>query len=89
MEISCAFATSPATPRHVAIAEDLGYRRAWSYDSPALYPDVWMTLALAAAFTIGWRSDGTSTPGPSPIFDVCPAASAKVIHTSGYSAGES
>ena len=51
MEISCAFATSPATPRHVAIAEDLGYRRAWSYDSPALYPDVWMTLALAAGQT--------------------------------------
>ena len=51
MEISCAFATSPATPSHVAIAEGLGYRRAWCYDSPALYPDVWMTLALAAEQT--------------------------------------
>jgi 5,10-methylenetetrahydromethanopterin reductase len=35
----------------VAIAEDLGYRRAWCYDSPALYSDVWMTLALAAEQT--------------------------------------
>ena len=35
----------------MAIAEDLGYRRAWCYDSPALYSDVWMTLALAAEQT--------------------------------------
>ncbi len=51
MEISCAFATSPDTPRHIAAAESLGYRRAWCYDSPALYPDVWITLALAAEQT--------------------------------------
>jgi 5,10-methylenetetrahydromethanopterin reductase len=51
MDISCAFATSPATPGHIQLAEDLGYRRAWCYDSPALYPDVWMTLALAAVRT--------------------------------------
>ena len=51
MEFSCAFATSMDTPEHVALAERLGYRRAWLYDSPALYPDVWMTLALAAERT--------------------------------------
>lgn len=51
MDYSCAFATSPDTPTHVAAAEQIGYRRAWCYDSPALYPDVWMTLALAAART--------------------------------------
>jgi 5,10-methylenetetrahydromethanopterin reductase len=51
IEISCAFATSPHTPEHIALAERLGYRRAWCYDSPALYPDVWMTLALAAERT--------------------------------------
>jgi 5,10-methylenetetrahydromethanopterin reductase len=51
MDISCAFATSPDTPRHIAVAEELGYRRAWCYDSPALYPDVWMTLTLAAQQT--------------------------------------
>jgi 5,10-methylenetetrahydromethanopterin reductase len=51
MDISCAFATSMDTPDHVALAERMGYRRAWLYDSPALYPDVWMALALAAERT--------------------------------------
>src|SRR5579862_7782064 len=51
MDVSCAFAPSMATPDHVALAERLGYRRAWLYDSPGLYPDVWMTLALAAERT--------------------------------------
>lgn len=51
MEISCAFATSLATPEHIEVAESLGYRRAWAYDSPALYPDVWVALALAAERT--------------------------------------
>jgi 5,10-methylenetetrahydromethanopterin reductase len=51
MEISCAFATSSDTPAHVELAESLGYRRAWLYDSPALYPDVWMTLTRCAERT--------------------------------------
>ncbi len=51
LEISCAFATGLDTPDHVVVAEELGYRRAWLYDSPALYSDVWMTLALAAQRT--------------------------------------
>lgn len=51
MEISCAFATSLDTPDHIAVAERLGYRRAWCYDSPVLYPDVWVTLARAAERT--------------------------------------
>jgi 5,10-methylenetetrahydromethanopterin reductase len=48
MDISCAFATSLRTPDPIAVAEHLGYRRAWCYDYPALYPDVWMVLARAA-----------------------------------------
>jgi 5,10-methylenetetrahydromethanopterin reductase len=51
MDISCAFAPERDTPRHIAEAEQLGYKRAWCYDSPALYADVWMTLALAAQTT--------------------------------------
>jgi len=51
MDISCTFATSLDTPDHIVLAERLGYRRAWCYDSPALYPDVWMTLARAAERT--------------------------------------
>ena len=45
LTLSSAFATSMATPDHVVIAESLGYERAWLYDSPALYPDVWVQLA--------------------------------------------
>lgn len=51
MDLSAAFATSLDTPEHARIAEELGYVRAWCYDSPALYPDVWMVLALAAERT--------------------------------------
>jgi 5,10-methylenetetrahydromethanopterin reductase len=51
IKISCAFATSLESPEHARIAEDLGYARAWFYDSPALYPDVWVQLCRAAERT--------------------------------------
>ncbi|MEY2468842.1 MAG: 5,10-methylenetetrahydromethanopterin reductase [Actinomycetota bacterium] len=51
VKISAAFATSMDAPEHVRIAEELGYSRAWLYDSPALYADVWTMLALAAQRT--------------------------------------
>src|SRR6185369_11417723 len=51
LTLSCAFATSAASPEHARIAEDLGYARAWFYDSPALYPDVWVQLCRAAERT--------------------------------------
>ncbi len=51
MRISCAFPPLPDTPRHIAVAESLGYHTAWVYDTPALQLDVWMTLALAAVRT--------------------------------------
>jgi 5,10-methylenetetrahydromethanopterin reductase len=50
-EISCAFATSNESHEHARIAEQLGYKRAWFYDSPALYPDVWVQLCRAAERT--------------------------------------
>jgi 5,10-methylenetetrahydromethanopterin reductase len=46
--MSCALAPSIDTPAHVRLAEELGYHRAWVYDSPALYHDVFMALARAA-----------------------------------------
>jgi 5,10-methylenetetrahydromethanopterin reductase len=49
--ISCVFAPSLDTPAHIELAERLGYRRAWCYDSPALCADPWMVLALAAGRT--------------------------------------
>jgi 5,10-methylenetetrahydromethanopterin reductase len=51
MEISCAFPPNPAVVDHVVEAERLGYVRAWLYDSPALYSDIWMIAALCAERT--------------------------------------
>lgn len=51
LTLSCAFATSNASHEHAAIAERLGYERAWFYDSPALYPDVWVQMSRAAERT--------------------------------------
>lgn len=51
IEVSCAF---PAHPRLGALArhaEALGYRRCWTYDSPALYGDVWVACAEIARST--------------------------------------
>src|SRR5919108_4323582 len=51
MDISYATPTTLDSPEHVSIAEDLGYKRAWFYDTPQQSPDVWMMLALAAQRT--------------------------------------
>jgi 5,10-methylenetetrahydromethanopterin reductase len=36
---------------YARLAESLGYRRIWLYDSPAIYRDVWVTLAEVALGT--------------------------------------
>ena len=51
MKISFASPTTLDSPAHVALAEELGYERAWLYDTPQQSPDVWMMLALAAQHT--------------------------------------
>jgi 5,10-methylenetetrahydromethanopterin reductase len=51
VDISCSFSPTPETPEHIALAERLGYRRAWVADSPALQLDLWVTLARAAERT--------------------------------------
>jgi 5,10-methylenetetrahydromethanopterin reductase len=51
MQVSCAFPTTMSSPEDIRIAEDLGYDRAWLYDTPQQSPDVWMSLALAAERT--------------------------------------
>jgi 5,10-methylenetetrahydromethanopterin reductase len=51
MKISAQFATSLHSPTHIAVAEQLGYDRAWLFDTPHEGPDVWMMLALAAKRT--------------------------------------
>ncbi len=51
LKLSCAFATSNQSHEHAVVAERLGYERAWFYDSPALYPDVWVQMCRAAERT--------------------------------------
>src|SRR3954454_13940238 len=51
MDISFATPTTLESPAHARQAEELGYRRAWFYDTPQQSPDVWMMLALAAERT--------------------------------------
>ena len=51
IQISCAFPPGPNVVAYARIAEELGYERIWLYDSPALYPDVWVTLAQVAEHT--------------------------------------
>ena len=48
MDISCAFPANSDAAGAAVLAEELGYRRVWIYDSPALYHDVWVTLARIA-----------------------------------------
>lgn len=51
LQVSCAFPAGPEVIAHAQLAEELGYERVWLYDSPAFYPDVWLTLARVAERT--------------------------------------
>jgi len=51
MQLSCSFPPGPRVVGYAQLAEQLGYARVWLYDSPLLYPDVWMTLARIADAT--------------------------------------
>ena len=51
MRVSCAFPTTLSSPADIQMAEEIGYERAWLYDTPQQSPDVWMSLALAAERT--------------------------------------
>jgi len=51
VDLSCSFAPGPRVVEYARLAEELGYRRVWLYDSPLLYPDVWVTLARIADAT--------------------------------------
>lgn len=51
MDVSCAFPSTLESAEHVVVAEQLGYDRAWLYDTPQQSPDVWVVLAQAAQRT--------------------------------------
>ena len=48
MELSFSLPPGPRVVEYARLAESLGYRRLWLYDSPLLYIDVWVTLARVA-----------------------------------------
>ncbi len=48
---SCGFPPSHRIVEYARTAEQLGYRRIWLFDSPALYGDVWMGLGRVAEAT--------------------------------------
>lgn len=50
-EISIFLPPTRDTPDLIQLAEELGFHRAWCYDSPLLYLDPFITLARAAAKT--------------------------------------
>ena len=79
LKVSCALAPCASTADHIVQAEELGYDRAWCYDSPALYSDVWMTLAVAASRTtrIGV---GPAVLVPSLRHPVVTASAAATLH---------
>ena len=43
MDLPCALRPVSETSEHLALAERLGYRRAWVFDTAALPLNVWMT----------------------------------------------
>lgn len=51
MEFSCGLFSDGRAAELAALAQALGYRRVWVYDSPALGADVWVTLARIAERT--------------------------------------
>lgn len=51
MKLSCSLAPSTDIVDRARLAESLGYDRVWSWDSPALYGDVWIALARVAENT--------------------------------------
>ena len=81
--MSCALNTSLDSHEHARIAEQLGYRNVWFYDSPALYADVWVQLCRAAE-----RTD-TVRLGPGVLVPTLrhPMASAAAISTLASIAG--
>lgn len=64
MELSCSLPPGPCSVEYARVAEEAGYRRLWLYDSPLLYPDVWMTLdRVALATTTLGLGPGVLVPG--------------------------
>jgi len=51
VKISCGLQPCLEVVEQAQLAEELGYDRAWLYDSPAIYGDIWVALARVAERT--------------------------------------
>ncbi len=51
MDLSCGLFPGPAIAEQARLAESLGYKRVWTFDSPALYGDVFIAMAQVAEAT--------------------------------------
>lgn len=51
MDVSVAFPPGRDLVDYASLAESLGFKRVWVYDSPAFYEDVWIALAAIAENT--------------------------------------
>lgn len=51
MRVSCGLPPTKNVVEHAKHAESLGYDRAWIFDSPALYGDLWIAVARIAEAT--------------------------------------
>jgi 5,10-methylenetetrahydromethanopterin reductase len=78
IELSCGLPPGPAFGELVVLAEDLGYSRAWIFDSAPLWEDPFVHLALAAERTsrIGL---GTAVSIPSEHTEMAMASSIATI----------
>lgn len=64
MDLSISLPPGPRVVEYARLAESLGYRRLWLYDSPLLYGDVFVTLArVAEATTSLGVGPGVLVPG--------------------------
>ena len=51
IDVSVALPSTFESAQHIAVAEELGYRRAYLYDTPFEGGDVWLDLHRAAQLT--------------------------------------
>ena len=84
LELSCALVPKPGVEKLAVCAEALGYRRVWFPDSPALYGDVWIALAQAAAAT---ESVGLGTSVLIPSLRHVATTAAAIAHVEAMAPG--
>ena len=76
LRLACLLAPGPQTVEHALLAEALGYDRVWLADSPALWQDIWVRMALVAEHTHRLQL-GTAVLIPSLRSCVAPASGSR------------